>query len=516
MTSDKEKLLAVTGSLLALGTGVAATIGQKVLEAGFSGTNREMLFYSGAAIGGGIAVNLMSNTVQHLWNSFSQKVVVKHPDELNHDLRKILVQSVKKSLQNLLILYKDEHPPRQQYLVVKEHIKLMEDELGYLFSENPNLTGYDINVKAYIHSPMEEAKLKMLATLRQELAATDLPEAFIQLFNESFVDQFRLCFTQELKGNGDAWVAFQKMMMEGLKEDLEGIIKGQQRIESGITDLKKQQTNQKLVRLSPQKAMAMEKLLAEINQPARLQLQLNKALDDLLGEIKKELTELRRISEKTLKELVRLKTDWWSRKMVMAYTLIIALLVTLVTVRNYYLGQPFMINVIVHGPKGTGDIILKNRGAVVINYGDKTEKQVLDESGEALFRQIPGKYRGDSVLITVTNLEGDPYKPACNGCKYKLAPGQTFYVPLNSYGLEMLNGVVVDDHARPVPGASIIVQDIRTETDDNGFFRLKIPLEKQQRFQNITIVKKGYREETVNQVPPHVQSRPLEIQLHKN
>ena len=516
MSISKEKMLLIGGSLLGVSTGIAATIGGQLMESGFASS---LIIFTG-----NVAGNLISNVAQNICNAFSKKVVVRHPDKLNHDLKKTLLISIDRALHNAIVLYKDTKPTSQDLSTAIDFTKSAEKQLKEIFNQQTALEVYDKHIQLYMHTPIEEATNKIQNDLQNELNNEDLSPAFRSLFKESFAKQFRLCFTEELKDtdNSASWVAFQKMMLEATKKDIEELLEGQQRIETKIDELKKQQTLHKLARLSPKQAEAAKNLVKELNQPARIQLQLDQALDNMLEDIKKELGEIKQLVNYARGDITALRSDieaerihWWSRKMVIAYVLILVLAVTIVIVRNYFLAQPFMISVIVHGPKGIDDIVVKNRGTVVMNYGDKTERQRLNEKGEALFRQIPGKYRDDSSEIIVTDLGGDPYKPTCNSCSYKLEPGETYYIQLEPYGLDQLYGIVVDEQRKPLQGVSVMIQDMEVTTDSNGLFKFEIPPAKQKRLQDITAIKKGYKEESLQEVPPNTQTRPVPIQLQK-
>lgn len=60
----------------------------------------------------------------------------------------------------------------------------------------------------------------------------------------------------------------------------------------------------------------------------------------------------------------------------------------------------------------------------------------------------------------------------------------------NSLGV--IFGNVIDEQGRPVAGATVIVQDIKTLTDGTGSFRIDIPMTKQMESQRMTIYKDGF------------------------
>lgn len=60
----------------------------------------------------------------------------------------------------------------------------------------------------------------------------------------------------------------------------------------------------------------------------------------------------------------------------------------------------------------------------------------------------------------------------------------------NSLGV--IFGNVIDEQGRPVAGAAVIVQDIKTLTDETGSFRIDIPMKKQMESQRMMICKEGF------------------------
>jgi hypothetical protein len=521
MAVGKEKLMYVGGTILALGTGIASTIGAQLLSGGVQGLDPGLLLNAGLTAGGGVAVNLLSNTAQTICNGLKKKVITPYPNELNHNLQKSLLTAVDRALANTLVLYRDTKPKKRDIVAAGNYMNGIRPALKNLFKTPVSQDGYNEHIRKYIHAAVDEANGEILQSLRLELESAVVPPGFITLFSETFTDQLRLCFSEELKDDSRSWVAFQKMMLEAAKSDLESLIAGQKRIETELRDIREAQLNSKLHRLSPRGAEAVAKLIEEINQPERIQLQLDRALDDLLNEVKRDLKEVKQLTEATHTEVVNLKkayerdrVDWWSRKMIVAYGLTVLLAVVILWGYRHYSGQPFMVTVAVHGPGGIGDAVLQGKVTAAIAPGGHAQQEILDDKGRAFFKRIPGEYRGDSVEVVLSGLEGEPYRPVVSG--FRLEKDAVFYVPLAAVGLDKIQGIVVNEQRKPVADAVVLVQDIEARTDANGLFTLTLPTEKQRRLQDISIVKSGYKQETVHQVAPHVQTRPLEIMLFKD
>lgn len=512
MRLQNEKLIYLTGTIMALGTGIASTIGQQLLGNGIASAV--------VGAGGGIAINLLSNLAQNLCNTLHKKVIDPHPNNLNHDLQKTLMVAVERALKNTITLYADTKPEENALEAARDFNKQIVSTLLHFFTKSDASVIYNTQIQTYIHTPFEDAHQAVLFNLEKELENPALPEGFAAFFAHTFTAQFRLCFSEELKDkdNHKSWVAYQKMMLEVTKNDLNSLLDGQKKIEQKLDDLKEAQLSSKLQRLPPQSTAAVTRLLREINQPERIQIQLDKALDDLLDEIRGNLRRVKQLVEITHEELVAFRQSYekekvglWNRKLVIAYGVILLLMATTLLVYRHYSNLPFMVTVQVHGPGGPHDAVLKGKITASLTTLNDLPGEILDDKGRAFFRNIAGRYNGDSVKISLSGLEGEPYKLVKT--QFKLEKDAVLYVPLVTVGLDKINGIIVDEKRKPVGSAIVTVQDIRTQTDDNGMFTVLIPTEKQLRLQDISISKKGFKQETVYQVAPHVQTRPLEIML---
>jgi hypothetical protein len=61
--------------------------------------------------------------------------------------------------------------------------------------------------------------------------------------------------------------------------------------------------------------------------------------------------------------------------------------------------QSFSLTVLVHGPNSKQELILENKGRLVIDFGDDRRKVLIGEYGRTVFAGIPGKLRNQKVSI---------------------------------------------------------------------------------------------------------------------
>lgn len=81
--------------------------------------------------------------------------------------------------------------------------------------------------------------------------------------------------------------------------------------------------------------------------------------------------------------------------------------------------KPFSLTVYVHGPQGQTDVVLENKGEVVLYLGGDTLAKRIEENGKAVFPSIPGNFRNKKVLI---RLRADGYTLSDPNREYILKP----------------------------------------------------------------------------------------------
>lgn len=121
-----------------------------------------------------------------------------------------------------------------------------------------------------------------------------------------------------------------------------------------------------------------------------------------------------------------------------------------------------------------------------INGNEPVKVPVNRTNTTILIENIPF---GDKYKTMHLVLESSGYQTVDTTMKMK----KSLTLPLrrdNSLGV--IFGNVIDEQGRPVAGAAVIVQDIKTLTDETGSFRLDIPMAKQMESQRMTICKDGF------------------------
>lgn len=127
---------------------------------------------------------------------------------------------------------------------------------------------------------------------------------------------------------------------------------------------------------------------------------------------------------------------------------------------------------------------------LMLDNEDKT--LVLTESdGTSIYKNLPGRFANQEAQLTF-NAEG--YEPVDTVVTLQ----RNGEISLNihrddTYGV--LAGIIIDEKGQPVCGAMVEVEGLTCTSQEDGSFRLHIPIEKQKPCPHVRISKTGYQTE---------------------
>jgi hypothetical protein len=171
--------------------------------------------------------------------------------------------------------------------------------------------------------------------------------------------------------------------------------------------------------------------------------------------------------------------------------------------------ETFTITVFVHGKKGKYDRILKNQGIVMLGLRTNEVPCSINEKGEATFKEVPVGFNGKKVPIRIEHQQ--PYRATHPDSLYLIEPNAAIFVEVALQGMDVIKGRVMDFQTEQwLDSVRVSVENIETYTDQYGWFELKIPENRQRKFQRVSFYKKGYRIEDKDSIPVHTQQ---EIQM---
>ena len=155
----------------------------------------------------------------------------------------------------------------------------------------------------------------------------------------------------------------------------------------------------------------------------------------------------------------------------------------------------FTATIEVYGWEGEHHNPLDGKGALVLTLEEKSEKAIINQQGEAVFVGLPSKYDGETVVVYLTDTEGEPY--FLPDSIIEIHKTGVTKVQVRLRGLDRLEGQIFDETGIDgLPGVKIRVAEQTTTTDEWGHFSVEIPRDKMKRNQLIEVKKEGYEPES--------------------
>lgn len=475
--------LAASASLL---LGTLAHVSLNCLSTGLS---LETLLTIATGVSGSIAGDMLKDLSK---DKLKHLLFGTHPNDLNHSIQKLFLSSLGEALDNILVLYAETGVTKQEkaqakraIVEVKKHIQtkgtpLIEEALKE-----------DDSISQFIRSGYSDDKVSVC--LKEVLAGASLDAKLRQFISQHFPAQIQLCFGEGLKSpeHHDAWVAYQRLMSDELREMIKGIELGQQEIKQDLKDLKFANGLDPVVQ---EELHRLNELLSDEN---KFSLELNKALGQSLTHLEELANRLILITTETnytVREIKSLQQEQLRRAQKLYYLVISALLIGLVSiglVGIVVLRAPFNLSVMVHGWLGKEHIPLRNMGSLTLTVKGKTYQGEIDSQGKVLFADLPYDCSGEVARVRIDNTEGVPY--VCCDSTILVKKGEVAFLPICIIGIDRVMGIVKDEESQaPVSNALVRIAGVEDLTDSLGHFDLAIPIKQQAEEQEIEILKEGY------------------------
>ncbi|MCL2131694.1 MAG: hypothetical protein FWH36_04470 [Lentimicrobiaceae bacterium] len=303
--------------------------------------------------------------------------------------------------------------------------------------------------------------------------------------------------------NEHAWIAFQRMLMEEIRNDIKQIADTQQSIKDDLSDLKFEKSG-----FSQEQITEIQQLVKILNDKKLVEVKIKNGINQSLKSIESRANEIIRITTKTQLTVDELKTNIEKirRQNRLNYIIIYSLSVCLLVAGTFavykLLNQPFTATVKVYGWESPQHNPLNGKGAIVLTLGDKTEKAEINRQGEAVFKGILPTYNGKMVSAFITDTENEPY--FLSDSIITIQKNGTVKVQVLLCGLDKFEGRIVEiagENKVGVPDAMVYVNDLSAKTDERGRFAIDIPANKQKREQYVEVGKEGYITYTNNTMP---------------
>ena len=463
-----------------------------------------------AIVSGGLVNPALTNIGASLTSNFlsgmsPQKIkrwfVGIHPNDLNHSIKKLFIASVKEALNNINVLFSETNATKEEKKQAKELILLLEKKLPEMLMDDKHIKLDESEIKHFLY---ERGKEEIICNfVENQFDNFGITEPFKSFLAQNLPPQLQLCFGEGLKdpANQNAWIAFQKMLMEEIRNDIKQIADTQQSIKDDLSDLKFTKAG-----FNKKQLEEIHQFINLLNDKKLFEVKIKNEVTKSLQSIEIKANEIIQITTKTQLSVDELKVLIEKVKKQNSKNQIIILLLSIcLPVLGGFLAytllfnQPFTATIKVYGWEGEQHNPLDGKGTVLLTLGDKIERAEINRQGEAIFKGILPQYNGKQVSIHIADTEGEPY--FFPDTLITIQKNNITKVQVLLHGLEKLQGMIIDNiSGEGIPDVLVTIADISASTNAQGFFSLEIPIEKQQTEQKIVISKVGYesKRETIS------------------
>ena len=441
-----------------------------------------------------IGASLASNFISGLSpQKIKRWFVGIHPNDLNHSVKKLFVESVKEALNNIIVLFSETNATKEEIKQAKELVQLLERRLPAMLMDEKQIKLEEGEIKQFLY---EQGKDDVICNfVENQFDNFGITEPFKSFLAKNLPPQLQLCFGEGLKDptNQNAWIAFQRMLMEEIRNDIKNIADTQQSIKDDLSDLKFTKSG-----FSKRQMDEIHEFINLLNDKKLFEVKIKSGVEQSLKSVENKANEIIKITTQTqlsideLKVLVEKIKQQNKKNQIITFLLAICLpAIVGFAAFTLVFNQPFTATIKVFGWEGEQHNPLEGKGAVLLTLGDKTERAEINRQGEAIFKGILPKYNGKQVAIHITDTEGEPY--FFPDTLITIKKNNTTKVQVLLHGLEKLQGMIIDNiTGEGIPNVLITIAEISETTNAQGFFSINIPIEKQKREQKIVVSKEGY------------------------
>jgi hypothetical protein len=167
----------------------------------------------------------------------------------------------------------------------------------------------------------------------------------------------------------------------------------------------------------------------------------------------------------------------------------------------------FDLTVFVHGEAGPQTMILRNRGALLLDLGADRRRETIGDKGEVRFVGIPTDQRGRTVPVA---LDAEGYELVDPKSQVKFS-AETAYLAVRPASVQ-LSGRVQDEKGRAVPAAKLRLSSHTAQSAEDGWFSFKVPSDLPVTERTLHVTAPGFESSHLQTTPG---SNPLTVVLQK-
>ena len=162
--------------------------------------------------------------------------------------------------------------------------------------------------------------------------------------------------------------------------------------------------------------------------------------------------------------------------------------------------KPFIITVYLRDKNG--NIALKNEGILYLTYGNKPDPQRIDENGSCTFKEIPSNYLGMSCDLQIEAL-GWSFNNQKKIQAIQLDGKSKKIIIQRDSDFCCVRGIVQDNAGNLLSGVKVTISGESSITNDNGYFLISLPENKQNEIYRIQASKEGYYTRSYDSIPAY-------------
>ena len=447
-------------------------------------------------VGGNIGASLAANFLTGFTPAKIKKWFVDvHPDKLNHSIKKLFVASTVDALSNISILFSEAQATNDKKTQARKLIKILQKQLPNMLMNGTQIRLEESEIKHFLYKKNKEEEISRF--IEDQFNTFGIDEPFKSFLAENLPAQIQLCFGEGLKDtvNHDAWVAFQRMLIEETRNDIKQIAETQQRLIDGVSV-----PNPEEMVFSEEQIAKIYELVEILNNKELIEIKISDSINQSLVSIEAKANEIIRITTKTqisvdeLKAIIEKVKRQNRNNHIIICTLVVCLLGVGIFGIYKLINCPFKITIqIVDWNNRTNNSEIYNNGGTLFFDSKQEYDKILTNANNGRFSfNLPASYNKKSVRVYFLPQQ-KKYQFMKLDTTIVIHRDSTYHLRMTFDGIDKITRKVIDNSTlQSIEGAIVQIKGAIDITDKDGKFTIRLPLEEQQLVQKLTIKKEGY------------------------